>query len=715
MFRPRVPCHVLATPFFVLALAHAGCVGDERPDPTFADSSASSAESSGVEPSDVGSSSDPGVTGSMSEDESPDCDPIHRGACALPWPSNLYLASAPERTTGVELRFGETTLPANRNGVHVSPDPYRRMDGYGLGSAIILFWPDLDHEASDLPRQDDLGASIAEDAPVVLLRVDQDGTLERVPYFAEIDVHPATSGSQRSLYIRPAVILEEGTRYVVGVRNLVDTAGDPITPEPAFVALRDGETANDPQLSDRQERFTDLLDILEDYGVDRGEWIVAWDFVTASSDGLHGYMLSMRDRAFDLMPEGAELEILELIPEPNADEFMRVELRYRTPRFTRQAALSPGSSQTWYVLNLGEDGRPTEVRESGEFQFSEGTVYTLIPRSVLDGEPHGLMLYGHGLLGSGSQTYGGYNRRIANDHRFIYFGIDMLGMSSGDVAAVLRLLPELSQFPWLADRLHQGVIDSVLVARGMATRFDALLRTALENSDLFETPEDVPAVNINSDELVYSGISQGGIFGVTVVAVSPDIRHGHMGVPGNNYSTLLHRSSNFTTYLIPMQSSYRNAVDRAILLSTIQLLWDGSDPVSYMHRASGRPFPGQEASRILLAPVRGDYQVEVQTNEFAVRSGFGIDLLENYDVDRTPWGITPVSYPHEGSGVVLWNYGNPWPPASANAPPQDDLGDPHGAPRFDPEHGRQLAHFLRTGEIIDVCEGAPCLRGAALD
>ena len=49
----------------------------------------------------------------------------------------------------------------------------------------------------------------------------------------------------------------------------------------------------------------------------------------------------------------------------------------------------------------------------------------------------------------------------------------------------------------------------------------------------------------------------------------------------------------------------------------------------------------------------------------------------------------------------------PW-PATGNVPPTDPPGDPHGLPRRLDAHNRQMDHFFRTGEIIDVCGGDGC-------
>jgi hypothetical protein len=61
-----------------------------------------------------------------------------------------------------------------------------------------------------------------------------------------------------------------------------------------------------------------------------------------------------------------------------------------------------------------------------------------------------------------------------------------------------------------------------------------------------------------------------------------------------------------------------------------------------------------------------------------------------------------------GSGIVLYDHGNPW-PLPGNLPPlKDSLGDPHGKPRKMAHHQAQMVHFFRTGEIKDFCGGDGC-------
>ena len=85
----------------------------------------------------------------------------------------------------------------------------------------------------------------------------------------------------------------------------------------------------------------------------------------------------------------------------------------------------------------------------------------------------------------------------------------------------------------------------------------------------------------------------------------------------------------------------------------------------------------------------------------------GIKLMENYG--RDVYGVDPQAYPYTGSGVVLYDFGNPWPEPGNTPPEEGPLGDPHGKPRDQTYHNEQMVHFFRNdGEIIDVCGGDGC-------
>ncbi len=648
------------------------------------DTLASDADAEG-DAGDAGDGSDGGPTPSAER-----CDPLVPTVCALPWPSNLYLEPDPARATGYTLSFADS-LPVNLDGDRVDPAPWRRMDGYGLGTPIMAHFPNLD--ATGLPDELAIGASLDADAAILLFEVGEDG-LTRVPYFAELDQREADP-ARRVLFVRPAIILKEATRYVVAFRELRDADGQAFAPSEAFVRLRGGDTEGEPLLAERQARFDEVFGLLEAAGVETDALQLTWDFVTASSDALHGDILHMRDEAQALVGEdGPELTVTEVVSylaeddgsgaPVNPDVALMIRGTFRVPEYM---VPDEGQYASGWRTSRGEDGLPEPAG------WREPTFTVRIPHSALDGTPHGLVQYGHGLLGGQGEVEAGYNGKIANAHDLIFFACDWTGMSGADVPLVASALVEMSHFRWVGDRLHQGVLEFLLLQRAMRQRLPQL-------------PELTDrGVVVDQDELFYSGISQGGIFGGTVVALSTDLTRGHLGVPGNNYATLLHRSHDFEASLTLMNLRYPDRADQTILIALAQLLWDATDPVSYYRRLKADPLPGTPSHDVIVAPAKGDYQVSVMTNEILARTDVGIPLMAHYGADV--WGLTEQPYPHQGSGVVLYDFGNPWPPPG-NIPPEDDLGDPHEKPRRADHHQQQMVHFFRTGEIIDVCGGDGC-------
>lgn len=643
---------------------------------------------------DSGDLGQPDAADLEEEPPNPDCDPINPGVCAMPWPSNLYLEPDAARPTGYTLAFGQTSLPANGAGKHVEPEAWRRLDGYSVASPLMAWFPYLD--GSSLPGEDQMERSMDQDAAILWFEVQPDGGLERVPYWAELDVQEPLP-RRKTLEIYPGRLLKHNTRYIAAIRRGLRTVeGDLIEPSEAFARLLAEDTAGDPLLEPRQQRFNEVFDLLQSQaGVPRQDLLLAWDFVTNSSQELHRRVLHMRDQGLELVGEdGAELtftQIQEFAPEEDGSGrpvhpyiALRIEGTFRVPDYTRQETAPEGTGRP---LNLGQDGLPVQ---NG---WREAPFWALVPHSALDGEPVDLMMYGHGLLGTGEQVFGGKRPQLAHEHRFVLVAPSWTGMANEDFPVAVAATADMSHFVWMGDRLHQGMMEFVLLARGALRRMPAMAEIADRGISL-------------SDQIYYSGISQGGIFGGTFVALSPDVRRGHLGVPGNHYQVMIQRSVDFVPYQLGIQASYNFRPDQKILLPLVQLLWDQTDPVTYYHHLEREPFPGNEPSTVLLGLAKGDWQVPMIVNEVMARSDVGLAVMEGYG--RPLYGIQEQPYPRQGSGIVMYDFGNPWPPSSNQPPEPHELGDPHNKPGSSDHHNAQLAHFLRTGEIIDVCGGDGC-------
>lgn len=648
-----------------------------------------------------------------------DCDGLDPSYCALPWPSNAFLLADPARATGRTLTFGATTLPANNVGKHIDPGPYTQMDGYGLSAPAIALFPHVD--TTGLADEYSVARSMDADAKVLLFEAG--ASLTRIPYFVDHDLW-TDDPSKRTLIVRPAVVLKPATRYVVAFRGLTTPSGTPIPRSDAFELVVQGKASSDPNLAWRAERLEGTLRDLEAHGVTRQSLTLAWDWNTASEDALHGPMLSMRDEMLDAMPDGPPLTITqteEFTETQNAEVAVRFKGTFEVPDFVEV----DGDLKT---LRRNGAGKPiAQGSRTAEFWVN-------VPRSALTGDPHGLVHYGHGLFGTGNQTNSGFNGQIGNTYQYIFYGASLWGMSdvqgSGDA---FRMVFDLSLFPALGHQLHQGMLEWILLARAMKKRFGNLPEVTSRG------------IQVAPEAHYYSGISQGGIFGPTFVALSPDVQFGHSGVPGHSYAMLLHRSVDFGPFFAVLRATYPDPVDQVLALHTVQLLWDATDPVSYVWNLSARPIDGSAGNAMIWAPAKGDFQVSVVQNETLARTPeLGVALMANYDTQRQPDLIQPTSYPHQGSAVVLYDFEkspngyafrNPWPTAG-NRPPRrgsqdacptqcpagrDVDGtlysccdgaccfDPHELPRREPHHNAQMIHFFESsGQVVDVCGGDAC-------
>ena len=70
--------------------------------------------------------------------------------------------------------------------------------------------------------------------------------------------------------------------------------------------------------------------------------------------------------------------------------------------------------------------------------------------------------------------------------------------------------------------------------------------------------------------------------GMALAGISQDFERAVLGVVGMNYSTLLPRSVDFDTYEAIFIPAYPSALDRTLLLSVIQMMWDRAEGSGYV-------------------------------------------------------------------------------------------------------------------------------------
>jgi hypothetical protein len=143
------------------------------------------------------------------------------------------------------------------------------------------------------------------------------------------------------------------------------------------------------------------------------------------------------------------------------------------------------------------------------------------------------------------------------------------------------------------------------------------------------------------------------------------------------------------------------------------MLWDRGEANGYAHHMTDRPLPGTPSHRVLMHVAFGDHQVapvaaEVEARTIGARIHWPA-ITPGRLPDKVPyWGIRQIrSYPYDGSAIVIWDSGAPVPPLT-NTPPTEGQ-DPHSHPRSNADARRQKATFLKTGQVMDVCNGGPCV------
>ena len=695
------------------------------------------------------------------------CDFIAGGgnACLAPFPNDFYTREDAGSETGKRLDLDPESTPANAEGTNIAVTVLNQSDGFSPGPMLTVKIPGMDNQAaftqSGIVPISEMSRTFEPSQPVVLIDAE---TGERQLIWAELDSN-ATTDEDRNLIIRPGKNLKNGHRYIVAIRSLKDSSGNAIQAPAGFRLYRDSDRTSNSVVEGRRAHFESIFSDLAAAGIQRNSLYLAWDFTVASTENLTGRMLSIRDRAF---AELGDTNLTDGIVQGDAPAFTitsvdeyagnntgagEEDIRVVKGTFTVPCYLNQANCPSGATFDLDADQKPIRMANNTmQARFSCN-----IPRSAVEHvdttePPDGIpdtwrvaeaarpSLYGHGLFGSINEVTSKNIRQLGTENNVLVCGTDWIGMSDGDVIPTAILaLSDLSKFPTIPDRLQQGFLNFLLLGR-------LLIHPDGFASDPNFQFDSEPVVD--TDDLFYYGNSQGGIAGGALTAVATDFTRSVLYVPGMNYSTLLTRSVDFTDYASVLYPSYADEVQRPVLFSLMQTMWDRGEPNGYANQMTSDPLPNTPAHKVMIEMAYGDHQVANVTTEVEART-IGAPLRMGsgglnggvVSADRHPTGLIEPFYGHEtlgdlagsaanGNAFFVWDigpkrmesgqlYGTDPAPLTNTAPITSDSGgdgsdgygiDPHDTViRSSPLIRKQIADFLKTdGEVTNPCGTDPC-------
>ncbi len=613
-----------------------------------------------------------------------DCNPVEDSHCMLPFPSDFFLSPDAQTATGLRVDLGPGSLPVNVDGVGMDPTTWNEKDGFSTLGALLVHLPGA--STGDLIGHEDLGAYLEADARTVIIDAT---TGERHPHFVEREA--AAAGTGRDLLsLRPVTPLAHATRYVVGIRDLTDEAGDPVAAPAGFAALRDAETPSDPYLSDpdlwrQQDHYDEVVfPTLEGAGLQRDELTLAWSFTTVSAESSLGRTIWMRDDALARLADGEPSYTISEIVEADCtgDD---PPAAGRTVRGELTLPLYRASTDRDALLSRDDDGAPYYTGET-EVGFS-----AVIPCDLLTSpRPGRLVQYGHGLFGGRGEVESDYLAEMAQTHGLVLFGMDWTGMSALDLPHIsLMLVQEPGNFAVIPEGVAQGLIELTVAGR--------MARETLALDDAFM--QDGERL-IDPDLQSFYGNSMGGVLGGAYLGLSPDIDRGVLGVAGMPFNLLLSRSASFADYLRIMAVMYDDWADITVFLTAAQTLWDPGEAAGWAHYVTAPLDDTTTARDVLVHAAIGDASVPSLGAHVMARA-YGIPLVT--PAPREVWGLAAQEAPTAGSGLVEFDFGVEEPVASI---PADEDAGAHDGPRHSTAGQEQIGVFLTTGTIENHCDGA---------
>jgi hypothetical protein len=645
-------------------------------------------------------------------EEQPGCDPLVPSVCAFPFPSMHFMEPDPDTATGFRVALTPQASPANAREANALRGWINEGDGFPRVTSFTAAFPDAPLDDANLPTPHDLEASLSAQSPVQLFDLDAG---ERIPVWAELEQR-GTTPVDRALILRPMRGIPFGHRVAAVITDaLRHEDGSVPASSPAFAALRDGRPTDSDSVERRRPDFEALFEVLEGHDVPRDRVVLAWQAIVLSrataQDALPA-MVGLATAAVEATaPTFTVTRCISSALEDQTDPELACD--EDDPRDS-----DPLNPLTWRRIYgqvdlpnfLGADGRI--LRDAEGTPMVEGTVaadFVVNVPTSLQGAGEGaapVVTFGHGLLAEpgiyiADDDDSEGQMVLADRLGAIFIGTRWTGLSGTELGQAAGVISEPDTAPAFAGTLMQGIVHQILLAPFVT---QGLMHHPLLQAD------DGSGSLVDPQRLGYTGISQGGIYGTTYLALSPYVTTGVLHVPSSGYVHLLPHSTEFTAFQSLLDTQVPNLNEQQVFFALGQRIFDAGDPINYVEHIASDPLTDLGPKNALWQCAVGDMLAPWFGCDALMRTG-GFPTV---DPEVWPiWGVD-VRTPPTAPGTSALQYYDPQLGVAPLTTAHPQSFGAHKALRRNPEvHAQNEAFFsfedtAAAGTVINPC-GGPCV------
>ena len=689
------------------------------------------------------------ITWSPPRHEGPSCDPLDDTECAFPFPSSFHLKRDDSTTTGFKVDIRADSMPRLKGGGKPDPSFLNELDGFSTMSPILFYVDGMkeafESGASKLCGHEDLDKSITDQSVTLLFDV-ENGSL--VAHSAEIDY---LDPDRPSVLLIPAQPLKHNTRYGVALYGATGVDDTTVLRRTEGMDRLLDETNQSERSVAARETLVPSLEKAAPWidGADTRLQLL-FDFHTMSAESQLGPSRAIRDQTIKTIKGWDDwndhVRIIKVedftCSSPNKDK-NDVGAHTATEGSLITRTVHAEIDVPWFLEDMHRRHAALDDR-----LFTEGYVPPIntakfivhVPCSLKEAalgrsntKLRGVMDYGHSLLYNRREAADEAYAKLADENGYIIVATDWRGMSSSDLFVVAKvLISKPGMFRVIRDNLLQGFANKLT------------LQYFVKHGGLLEMPcfrfndQDIDAMGSNdktssidhsvgsnaiplSDDTTNSaptaffyGVSQGGILGAgytTLAGPTGLIDRVILGVPGASWTFIMSRSFDFKVYDTALLFNFYHNRHARLFLSMAQVGFDPTEAAGQLAPPLTEPHPP-----VLLQAGLGDQVVTTYSAEALTRAYGGI-ILE--DSPRTDIYGIPV-HPQSRHSVIAADVTLTellFRKEYAGLSPTNDIPNEktkvHLCVRQDPAMLKQIAEFVNTGQVLNVCMDDGCERDHA--